>query len=118
MREPSQSMWRFFLFCQKSVNFTSIQQKKSTCGKIKIREKENIIMNILNLTCPGCGAQMIVRPGEKEAVCEYCGHRIIIEEESKEQAAYERRKGILRADEEMKKEQKSKEVWKKKGNIR
>ena len=68
-------------------------------------------MKLVNLVCPGCGAQMQVKPGGKEAVCEYCGQRMLIEEEqSKEQAAYERKMGVLRANQEMEEERKRKEA--------
>lgn len=68
-------------------------------------------MKVINLTCPGCGAQMIMKPGGKEAVCEYCGHKMLVEDEqSKEQAAYERKMGVLRANEEMKERQKRKAI--------
>ena len=38
-------------------------------------------MKFIDLTCPSCGAQLKIKPGARQAVCEYCGHSLIIKED-------------------------------------
>lgn len=38
-------------------------------------------MKFIDLTCPSCGAQLKIKPGARQAVCEYCGHSLLIKED-------------------------------------
>ena len=38
-------------------------------------------MKFIDLTCPSCGAQLKIKPGTRQAVCEYCGHSLLIKED-------------------------------------
>ena len=71
-------------------------------------------MKMLDLSCPGCGAQMTYREVEKTAYCEYCGRKMLVrfdleqasedalsrtknEEMTEEELAEKRRKNLLKA---------------------
>lgn len=78
-------------------------------------------MKMIDLKCPSCGAQLKAEDGLETFYCQYCGHRIILAEQSKEtvraklitnlvnkgEAFYERR--AKEADEERKAA--SRRVW-------
>ena len=38
-------------------------------------------MKIIDLTCPKCGATLKPDLDKKTAVCEYCGHQMLIEQD-------------------------------------
>ncbi len=38
-------------------------------------------MKIIDLNCPGCGANMKANAELKKAICNYCGHEILIDNE-------------------------------------
>ena len=71
-------------------------------------------MRVLNISCPGCTATMLIDRENKRAYCEYCGTVMLIEEElekeeksAQEKAEWEERMRIAR--EAMKKELDSEE---------
>ncbi len=57
-------------------------------------------MEMLHLTCPDCGAAMTVLPDGKSAVCEFCGHRALLQKEQKTETKTETQKMIERLREE------------------
>ncbi|MGN1148248.1 MAG: hypothetical protein ACI4TB_07485 [Lachnospiraceae bacterium] len=73
-------------------------------------------MKIIDMTCPKCGASLKPDLDKGSAVCEYCGHHILIEqedtiEEIREKAqskAYGYHRGKLRAEEEARASRKKK----------
>jgi len=55
-------------------------------------------MNIEKLTCPHCGAPLVVPDGARRAVCEYCDCMVAIDAPmSAEEKAYQYEKGRMRA---------------------
>lgn len=61
-------------------------------------------MKLISLKCQNCGSEMTVKNDSKEAICEYCGAKFIIDDEmnhiqydNAEQAGYEFEKGRQRA---------------------
>lgn len=73
-------------------------------------------MKIIDLTCPRCGATMKPDLDKGHAICEYCGHQVLIKQEdtieeirAKAQSkAYGYHKGKLKAEEEARKKKKPK----------
>lgn len=39
-------------------------------------------MKVVSLTCPGCGANLSIENGRKECFCQYCGMKIMLDDES------------------------------------
>lgn len=65
---------------------------------------KGILVKIVNLTCPGCGARLEVDMDRKMAFCSYCGAALPVDDEIRkvqldgaEKAGYEFEKGRQRA---------------------
>lgn len=65
---------------------------------------KGILVKIVNLTCPGCGARLEVDMDRKMAFCSYCGAALPVDDEIQkvqldgaEKAGYEFEKGRQRA---------------------
>lgn len=39
-------------------------------------------MKLVSLTCPGCGANLSIEDGRKQCFCQYCGMKIMLDDES------------------------------------
>lgn len=39
-------------------------------------------MKVISLTCPGCGANLSTEDGRKQYFCQYCGMKIMLDDES------------------------------------
>lgn len=39
-------------------------------------------MKVVSLTCPGCGANLSIEDGRKQCFCQYCGMKIMLDDES------------------------------------
>lgn len=71
-------------------------------------------MKIVDMTCPKCGASMKLDSDKGSAVCEYCGHQILLEKEDTieeirkkaESKSYGYHKGKLKAEAEAAKKEK------------
>ena len=68
------------------------------------RDAKGILVKIVNLTCPGCGARLEVDMDRKMAFCSYCGAALLVDDEIQkvqldgaEKAGYEFEKGRQRA---------------------
>lgn len=68
------------------------------------RNTKGILVKIVNLTCPGCGARLEVDMDRKMAFCSYCGVALPVDDEIQkvqldgaEKAGYEFEKGRQRA---------------------
>lgn len=68
------------------------------------RNVKGILVKIVNLTCPGCGARLEVDMDRKMAFCSYCGAALPVDDEIQkvqldgaEKAGYEFEKGRQRA---------------------
>lgn len=68
------------------------------------RDAKGILVKIVNLACPGCGARLEVDMDRKMAFCSYCGAALPIDDEIQkvqldgaEKAGYEFEKGRQRA---------------------
>lgn len=68
------------------------------------RDAKGILVKIVNLTCPGCGARLEVDMDRKMAFCSYCGAALPVDDEIQkvqldgaEKAGYEFEKGRQRA---------------------
>ena len=68
------------------------------------RDTKGILVKIVNLTCPGCGARLEVDMDRKMAFCSYCGAALPVDDEIQkvqldgaEKAGYEFEKGRQRA---------------------
>ena len=59
-------------------------------------------LKTLSLVCPSCGGKMDLAADGKKAVCPYCGHELLIEEDESAQKEYERRMARARAEEDIK----------------
>ena len=66
-------------------------------------------MKTMPLTCPSCGGRMELSADGKEAVCPYCGLRVLIEKEDIAQKEYERRLAHARAEEDIREFQRKKQ---------
>ena len=55
----------------------------------------------LSLVCPSCGGRMELSADGKKAVCPYCGHEILIEQEDSAKKEYERCIAKARAEEDI-----------------
>ena len=55
----------------------------------------------LSLICPSCGGRMELTADEEKAVCPYCGHEILIDNDDSAQKEYERRVAMARAEEDI-----------------
>ncbi len=71
---------------------------------ISARDAKGILVKIVNLTCPGCGARLEVDMDRKMAFCSYCGAVLPVDDEIQkvqldgaEKAGYEFEKGRQRA---------------------
>lgn len=69
-------------------------------------------MKLVDLQCPHCGAQLQLNVGQKEAYCQYCGQKLLVDDEVQhiqydnvEQAGYEFEKGRQRAQAEQRAQQ-------------
>ena len=72
--------------------------------RLGARDAKGILVKIVNLTCPGCGARLEVDMDRKMAFCSYCGAALPIDDEIQkvqldgaEKAGYEFEKGRQRA---------------------
>lgn len=73
-------------------------------GRVSARDAKGILVKIVNLTCPGCGARLEVDMDRKMAFCSYCGAALPVDDEIQkvqldgaEKAGYEFEKGRQRA---------------------
>lgn len=41
-------------------------------------------MKLINMTCPNCGATLVVDADNKKATCEHCGATVLIDDEVKQ----------------------------------
>ena len=66
-------------------------------------------MKLINMTCPNCGATLVVDADNKKATCEHCGATVLIDDEVKqiniqysnaEEDGYRFEKGRIRAQRE------------------
>ena len=69
-------------------------------------------MKLMDVKCPGCGAMMHVEDGARQAVCEYCGTAVPIDDEAVHvkidgaaQAGYEFERGRQQAQAEFARQQ-------------
>ena len=51
-------------------------------GIISLKERWFLQMKVVSLTCPGCGANLSIEDGRKQCFCEYCGMKIMLDDES------------------------------------
>ena len=51
-------------------------------------------MKKLDLTCPRCGAAMVLDENREHAICEYCGHQMVIEKKEKPEDLKKRQEAI------------------------
>ena len=72
--------------------------------RVSARDAKGILVKIVNLTCPGCGARLEVDMDRKMAFCSYCGAALPVDDEIQkvqldgaEKAGYEFEKGRQRA---------------------
>lgn len=72
--------------------------------RLGARDAKGILVKIVNLTCPGCGARLEVDMDRKMAFCSYCGAALPVGDEIQkvqldgaEKAGYEFEKGRQRA---------------------
>ena len=72
--------------------------------RLGVRDAKGILVKIVNLTCPGCGARLEVDMDRKMAFCSYCGAALPVDDEIQkvqldgaEKAGYEFEKGRQRA---------------------
>ena len=72
--------------------------------RLGARDAKGILVKIVNLTCPGCGARLEVDMDRKMAFCSYCGAALPVDDEIQkvqldgaEKAGYEFEKGRQRA---------------------
>ena len=72
--------------------------------RVSARDAKGILVKIVNLTCPGCGARLEVDMDRKIAFCSYCGAALPVDDEIQkvqldgaEKAGYEFEKGRQRA---------------------
>ena len=68
------------------------------CGGFRIAKNA---MKTIDLECPSCGGNMEVDPSGREAVCSFCGGRVLLEQTDHAKAEYDRQMGKARAAEEM-----------------
>ena len=68
--------------------------------RVSARDAKGILVKIVNLTCPGCGARLEVDMDRKMAFCSYCGAALPVDDEIQkvqldgaEKAGYEFEKG-------------------------
>ena len=72
--------------------------------RLGARDAKGILVKIVNLTCPGCGARLEVDMDRKMAFCSYCGAALPVDDEIQkvqldgaEKAGYEFEKRRQRA---------------------
>lgn len=49
---------------------------------IPSKERWFLRMKVISLTCPGCGANLSMEDGRKQCFCQYCGMKIMLDDES------------------------------------
>lgn len=49
--------------------------------RVSARDAKGILVKIVNLTCPGCGARLEVDMDRKMAFCSYCGAALPVDDE-------------------------------------
>lgn len=49
---------------------------------IPSKERWFLRMKVISLTCPGCGANLSIEDGHKQCFCQYCGMKIMLDDES------------------------------------
>lgn len=49
---------------------------------IPLKERWFLRMKVISLTCPGCGANLSMEDGRKQCFCQYCGMKIMLDDES------------------------------------
>ncbi len=60
------------------------------------------ITKTLSLVCPSCGGIMELSANGENAVCPYCGNKILVEKDERAKKEYERRMAKARAEEDIK----------------
>lgn len=49
---------------------------------IPSKERWFLRMKVISLTCPGCGSNLSTEDGRKQCFCQYCGMKIMLDDES------------------------------------
>lgn len=49
---------------------------------IPLKERWFLRMKVVSLICPGCGANLSIEDGRKQCFCQYCGMKIMLDDES------------------------------------
>ncbi len=69
-------------------------------------------MRLINMTCPNCGSQLQIDADNKQAICQYCGNALLIDDgvqhiqyDNAEEAGYRFEKGRQKAQEEQARQQ-------------
>lgn len=98
----------FINFVSSMVGITNLEEAAADMIPVFLdafaRNVKGILVKIVNLTCPGCGARLEVDMDRKMAFCSYCGAALPVDDEIQkvqldgaEKAGYEFEKGRQRA---------------------